>query len=156
MPQLSEAVVKKLEAAWSPMRETVSRLGLERLDTTTSTGWSVKEMLAHVAFWDEAVLGVVLGMFRHEPLPEGWTFGSGYLPAAGEAWAPTEVHNAREAAWARTRSGADVLARLDCAHEQLVALLATITDQEVLEHGDYFHRLPLHYAEHHPELTEIV
>ncbi len=155
MPQLNQAVVTKLEAAWSPMRRTVGRLGLERLDTTTSSGWSAKEMLAHVAFWDEAVLGVVLGMFRHEPLPADWTFGSGYLPQAGAAWPTTEVHNAREAAWARTRSGADVVARLDRAHEQLVDLLSTISDQEMLEHGDYFRGLPRHYAEHHPELTEI-
>ncbi len=150
MSDRTERLLASVEAAWGPMREAVSRLGDERLESMTSIGWTAKEMLAHIAFWDEAVTGVVVGMFRNERLPDGWTFGSGYLPAEGEGWAPADVHNAREAAWARTRTVSEVLARLDRAHHQLLALLATVAGEEAHEHGDYFDRLPLHYVEHMP------
>lgn len=150
----TDAILEMVEAAWRPLREAAGRL-TERLESTTSAGWTAKEMLAHVAFWDEAVVGVVVGMFRHQPRPEGWTFGSGYLPAQGEGWPTADVHNAREAAWARTRTEADVLARLDRSHGQLLDLLATVTDREVVDHAGYFRRLPSHYIEHQPELEGL-
>ena len=112
-------------------------------------------MLAHIAFWDEAVVGVVVGMFRHQPLPEGWTFGSDYLPGDDEGWPPKGVHNAWEAAWARGRAASEVLARLDQAHEHLLALLSTVTEDEATEHAGYVDRLPLHYREHKPELDAL-
>lgn len=155
MSDRTEAILRRVETAWRPIRDAATLLGEERLESRTNAGWTAKEMLAHVAFWDEAVTGVVVGMFRGEPLPDGWSFGSGYLPAEDEGWAPAEVHNAREADWARPRTAAEVLGRLDCAHDQVVALLSTVTDQEALEHVDYFDRLPLHYVEHLPELRAL-
>ncbi len=155
MTQRPDGILREVQAAWLPMREAAGRLGEEALEVRTSAGWTAKEMLAHVAFWDEAVLGVVLGMFRQEALPDGWTFGSGYLPDEGEGWPPADVHNSREAAWARQRSGAEVLDRFDRAHEQLLAVLSTVTEQEALEHSDYFNSLPLHYLEHQPELEAL-
>ena len=155
MPDRTEAILERLETAWRPIRDATTRLGQERLEARTTAGWTAKELLAHVAFWDEAVTGVVVGMFRGEPLSDGWTFGSGYLPAKDAGWAPADVHNAREASWARSRTASEVLARLDDAHHQLVDLLCTVTDQEAFEHGDYFDRLPLHYVEHLPELERL-
>ncbi len=113
-------------------------------------------MLAHVAFWDEAVLGVVVGMFRRDALPDGWTFGSGYLPAEGQSWPTADEHNAREAGWARRRSGREVLARFENAHEQLLAILATVTEQEASDHAGYFSGLGSHYAEHQPEIERLI
>ena len=154
MPDRTEAILEELETAWRPIRDAARRLGEERLESRTSAGWTAKELLAHVAFWDEAVLGVVVGMFRGEPLPDGWTFGSGYLPG-DDGWPPADVHNAREASWAQTRTASEVLARLDRAHDEMVAVVSTVTDQEALEHRDYFDRLPRHYVEHLPELQAL-
>jgi hypothetical protein len=151
----SKAILETIEAAWRPMRDAATRLGEQGLESRTSAGWTAKELLAHVAFWDEAVVAVVVGMFRRQPLPDGWTFGSGYLPGDGESWPPADVHNAREASWAQGRSAAEVLARLDHAHDRMVSALSTVTDQEASEHGDYFDRLPRHYVEHLPELQEL-
>lgn len=124
----------------------------DRLDEPTVAGWSVKEMLAHVAFWDEAVLPVVVTMFRGEKLPPDWAFGSGDLGVGEGGWPPADVHNAREAAWARSRTSAEVIARCDRAHAQLIALLETLRDEEVTDHFDYFSGLGSHYGEHLGEL----
>jgi len=128
MPDILSAV----NGAWRPLREALRRLG------------------------DEGVLGVVVGMFRRDALPDGWTFGSGYLPAEGQAWPAADEHNAREAAWARRRSGREVLARFESAHEQLLAILATVTEQEAADHAGYFSGLGAHYAEHQPEIERLI
>jgi len=98
----------------------------------------------------------VVGMFRREALPDGWTFGSGYQPADGQAWPTADEHNAREAAWARRQSSREVLARFESAHDQLLAILATVTEQEACDHGGYFSGLGSHYAEHQPELDRLI
>ena len=124
----------------------------DALDEPTGSGWTAKEMLAHVAFWDEAVVPVVVTMFRGEELPDGWAFGSGDLGLVKGNWPDADVHNAREATWARGRSATEVIERCDRAHSQLVALLATVTDDEFVSHLDYFLDLGSHYAEHLQEL----
>lgn len=111
-------------------------------------------MLAHVAFWDEAVVPVVVTLFRGDPTPAGWSFGSGDLALAGVDWPLADVHNAREAASARVRPAAEVRDRCDRARAQLVALLATLTDEEVAEHAEYFAPLGAHYEHHAPELRQ--
>jgi hypothetical protein len=144
----ADGILKQVEGAWAPFRAAVGA----RLDDPTPAGWTVKELLAHVAFWDEAVVPVVVTMFRGEQLPAGWSFGSGDLGLAGGAWPHRDVHNAREPAWARARPAAEVLDRADRAHAGLVALLATLTDDEVVAHADYLDDLGAHYQEHLGEL----
>jgi hypothetical protein len=141
----------RVDAAWFPFWAAVAALG-HALEEPTPGAWPAKEMLAHIAFWDEAVIPVVVRMFRGEELPAGWAFGSGDLGLPEGTWPEADVHNAREATWARGRSSADVIERCDRAHAQLVALLATVTDDEVASHLDYFSDLGNHYVEHLQEL----
>lgn len=145
---LADDIRDRVEAAWAAFRAAVP----DDLERPTSSGWTTKEMLAHVAFWDEAVVPVVITLFRGDEVPAGWSFGSGDLGLTGNDWPPADVHNAREAAWARARSAVEVLERCDRAHAQLVALLLTVTDEEVAEHEEYFRPLGAHYEHHEPEL----
>jgi hypothetical protein len=66
------------------------------------------------------------------------------------------VHNAREAAWARSQSAEAVVARLDSAHVGLVNVLETVTEDELVRDGDYYARLGQHYREHLGELEGLV
>lgn len=38
---------------------------------------------------------------------------------------------------------------------QLLAILSTVTEQEALEHAEYFKTLPAHYVEQRPELEGL-
>jgi hypothetical protein len=149
MGERADGIREAVETEWAPFRTAVA----DRLDEPTAAGWTAKEMLAHVAFWDEAVVPVVVTMFRGEELPAGWSFGSGDLGLAGGAWPAPDVHNAREAAWARARTPAEVLARADGAHAGLVALIGSLSDDEVAARPDYFEDLGSHYREHLEELA---
>ena len=141
-------LVQQVDEAYRPFRDAVDRADL---DAPTSAGWTAKEMVAHVAFWKEASVGVVHNLFRGEPDP-AVAFGSGYEP--GDEWPVADVHNAREAAWARTQDAAAVVERLDRAHRLQCEALATVTDDERAAHAEYFDVLGDHEREHLAELAE--
>jgi hypothetical protein len=78
----------------------------------------------------ETIEPVIVGMFRGLPIEDRDWYGGDELAISG-GWPRTDVHNAREAAWARSRPPAEVLARLDAAHGRALDVVATLTDEEV-------------------------
>jgi len=144
-----------IEAAWAPWRAAVDRVGVDQFDDGTPAGWTVKELLGHMAFWEEATVGVVALLLRQTELPEGWRFGSGYQPEA--EWPAAEVHNAREAAWATGVTADEVLARLDAAHAESLDVVSGFTAAEVADERfrSYVDEKIGHYVEHLPELEAV-
>lgn len=121
-------------AAYERMNDAVRALGMDGLERTTPSGWTAKEALAHLSFWEETHVPVVVSMFRGQALPDGWEFGSGDLGLPeGSPWPPADVHNAREAAWARARPASEVVARWHRAHEQAVEVFRSFTAEEAAD-----------------------
>lgn len=147
-------VLAEVKDAWNPLREAVNQLGSAGLGKLSVAGWTAKELLSHIAFWDEAAVGAIIGMMRRQSMPTGWGFGSGYVPQGG-SWPTAEVHNAREAAWARGRLDSEVIERLDRAHAGFVDVLLTVTQEEIDQDDSYFARLGHHYREHLHELESL-
>ena len=149
---------ERVEAAWAEFRTAVSALSPEEFEQRTPSGWTVKEMVAHVAFWEETVAPFIEGMLRDRGWPaiEDWYGGAG-LDAAQE-WPEADVHNAREAAWARGRSVAEVLQRLDRAHIALLKAVDGLTTDELADQRFVQHVSAEtfgHYPEHLEELRSI-
>lgn len=151
--------LETIEAGWRQLRGAVDRLGWQGWERRTAAGWTVKEMVAHVAFWEETVDPVVNGMYRGGEVPlEQWYGGDDLGLAPGDPWPVSAVHNAREAAWARPRSADEVLARWDRAHERLLAVVSTITDAEAQDEkylGKVGAATYEHYVEHLPEIEGL-
>jgi hypothetical protein len=143
-----------MDAVWKDFREAVAALP-PSFDAASSSGWTVKEMLAHVAFWDETVQPFVDGMFRDrgwEP-QESWHGGDPFDASAG--WPAADVHNSREATWARRNSPTAVLERLDRAHERALALVEGLAPDEVADerYQEFIASNTFdHYREHLAEL----
>lgn len=151
-----EEQLKLIDLGWRQLRIAVELLEDGRMEATTSAGWTVKEMVAHVSFWEEAVYPIINAMYRgREVVSEEWYGGDDLALTPGEPWPTADVHNAREAAWARARSAQDVVARWDRAHELLVSVLTTISEDEARS-DEYLARIGAltyeHYAEHLAEL----
>lgn len=110
----------------------LERLGPEGLNQPLTPVWTVKEMLAHLAFWEETSLPVIQTLYRGgAELPvERWYGGTDLELAPDAPWPDADTHNAREARWARSHSSAEVLQRLTQARQKLKAVLATVTDEE--------------------------
>ena len=121
-----------LDSGWDRLMAVVERLGPNGLDRPLTRSWTVKEMLAHLAFWEETSLPVIETLYRGGPeLPVAqWYGGEDLELAPGAPWPDADHHNAREARWARARSPAAVLERLNRARRQLKSVIATVTDEE--------------------------
>jgi len=154
MTTKADVFADEVDTAWLELRQEVDRLDAQDFEARTPAGWTVKEMLAHVAFWSETVEAVVVGMLREEPISEADWYGGDDLAVTGP-WPPANVHNAREAEWARSRSVRDVLARLDAAHRRAVDVAGGLTDREVADErftGKVRAATIDHYTEHLAEL----
>ena len=146
---------------WSRFRGAIDRLPLQELERVTPAGWTLKEMLAHIAFWEETVKPVFVGWFRGEPDEsfEGWYGGHDLGLTREDPWPVADVHNAREAAWARGKTATAVLARLDRAHHQLVQVVASLSEDEANDKR-YTEKIAnatwRHYSKHLPEVETVV
>ncbi len=110
----------------------VEQLGPVGLERPLSPSWTVKEMLAHLAFREKTSVPVITSIFRGEPeVPvEEWYGGTDLELGPNDPWPDPDTHNAREARWARSRSASEVLARWQQAREKLKSILATVTEEE--------------------------
>ena len=126
-----------VESGCRPLRGVAARLSTTDFERRTRAGWTVKEMLAHVAFWEETALPLVASFRGHPDVElEAWYHGDveAYRRDVTGEWAPAAVHNGREAAWARSREPAEVLSRWDAAHGRVLELVDSLSRQE-LEDG---------------------
>lgn len=121
-----------LDVGWERLMTVLGRLGPDGFERPLTPAWNVKEMLAHLAFWEETSLPVIETIFRGGPeVPVGrWYGGDDLELAPGAPWPDADTHNAREARWARSHSAADVMRRLREARQKLKGVLATVTDEE--------------------------
>lgn len=128
----ARAQLEQLDAGWQRLHSVLELLGSDGLDRQINGGWTVKEMLAHLAFWDETSLPVIESLYRGKPeLPTAaWYGGDDLEVGPHDPWPDADTHNAREARWARNHTSAQVLARLSRARDQLKRILATVTDEE--------------------------
>jgi Mycothiol maleylpyruvate isomerase N-terminal domain len=150
---------ERVEAGCRPLRGAVGRLRLEDFGRQTRSGWTVKEMLAHVAFWEETA-EPMLASFRGHPDMELADWYHGDLAAYGRDvradWPPAMVHNAREAEWARPRDPSEVLARWDAAHRRVLELIDGLSADDLQDERIVAKLLACcsnHYEEHLTELA---
>lgn len=101
--------LERLRTSWRGLTEALSGISEERLAEASAVGaWSVKDVMGHVAFWDEQAL---LAAERHL---------AGQAPVRVADW---EGMNERQAAARAERSAAEQRAAMERAHELVVALL---------------------------------
>jgi hypothetical protein len=154
-PITREELLARIDSGWRAIREAVATAKPDQLDRPTSSGWTGKELIAHLAFWEETVHPMIV-MFRGQPeLAASAWYGGSDLMVAGE-WPSADIHNAREAAWARTKSVAEVISRWDAAHTALINIVGTLSAAEVLDQRFFeivSESTVEHFAEHLLELS---
>lgn len=148
--------LEEIHAAWQPLVEAVDSMQDKDWGRSTNAGWTAKEMLAHVAFWDEAAVPVIIYMLRGQEIPKRPWFESGFQPPEDRDWPPDYEHNAREAGWGRVRASAEVRGRLLRAHAAMLEAVRMITDHEAPQRAGYLREQCDHYREHLAELQPLV
>ena len=159
-----DAIVARIAAAHERLLAAIAPLTDEQLQAPVlgQAGWSVKDVLAHLAFWDGRLLHAV----NPQPGPEGGPPSRLAPPLIAdipydEQWLATV--NARIYALNRARTLADVRAEFDATRRHLLRTAAALSPQAVADLdgltaplGEPFSTMLLgaygHYEEHAEEL----
>lgn len=100
VPKTPAEILEKLREGWRPFRRALARVGLTPLSTKTSSGWTQKALLSHLAYWME---------YLPTEIPNRLEGRNGPMPNP-------DAQNALEAAASADSSAHDVVARLDDAY----------------------------------------
>jgi hypothetical protein len=139
-PVISKSdLLAKIEHGYVASRAVVDALSAERWDESLPAGWTLKEMVGHLAYW-ESTVPPYLQALR----------GSGQREPGGDV----DAKNARAAAEARALSRDEILKRWGDAHERVLATVRTLTDDELADErvieklsGETYGHYPDHFAD---------
>ena len=134
-----EQLLKRLDTAWVALDESYAGLSEAQMTTPGVAGeWSVRDILAHVATWEEEAL-------KYLPL-----IIEGGRPPRYASYGGLDAFNARMTEAKRGLSLADVLAHLAETHRQLVAYLRNVPEEQFTTETRFRHRLRLDTYSHYP------
>ncbi len=103
-----QETVARIEASWHGLLDAVDGIPNDRLTEPGAVGdWSIKDIMGHIAFWDEQALGAAQ---RH-------------LASAPDSEVDVQTLNEREAAARRDIAAATQRTTMERAHAKIVGLL---------------------------------
>ena len=113
-PQTRNDLIDRIEQSWRAWVDAVDGIPNDRLAEPIVGHWSTKDLLGHVAFWEEWVIGDCQRILAGEPDPGG----------------DMDEINQGQVAQSTNASVAEQKHYRDEAHARLAAFLATIPDGE--------------------------
>ena len=135
-------LVKRLDQAWEALKASYAGLSDSELMEPGVTGaWSVRDIIAHVTWWEEEAL-------THLPL----ILAGGKPPRYSVTYGGIDAFNAQMMEQKRTLSLAEVLRQRDDAHRRLIDFVHSVPEDQFTGETRFRRRLRLdtysHYLEH--------
>ena len=134
-----DELLGKISATHRSMREAIGALPAPRWDEKLPAGWTLKEMVGHLAYWESTIPAFVESARSGTPHEDG---------------DDADELNARAAAEARGLSREEILRRWDDAHAAVLEVARNLTDSELADdafmekfEGDTYGHYPNHYAD---------
>lgn len=138
--------LEKLELSWAAFNASYAGLTDEQLVQPGVTGdWSVKDILAHVSWWEEESL-------KHLPL----ILQGERPPRYSVLYGGIDAFNALMAEQWRTISLAEVRERADATHRTLMAYLQSVPDEQFTSETRFRRRLGWDSYRHYPLHTQAI
>jgi hypothetical protein len=135
-----QQLLNRLDAAWVAFQASYAGLSSARLVEPGVTGdWSVKDIIAHVTWWEEEAL-------RHLPL----IIAGGRPPRYSVAYGGIDTFNAMMAERKRELSLSDVLTQQDDTHRRLIDFIRSVSDDQFTRETRFRRRLRLDTYSHYP------
>lgn len=132
-------LLTKIAHGYVASRAVLDALPAERWDEALPSGWTLKEMVGHLGYWEGTV----------PPFVESLRSGS-----VRESAGSVDEQNAKAAANARILSRDEVLKLWQAAHERVVELVRSLNDDELADGriieklaGDTYGHYPDHFAD---------
>jgi hypothetical protein len=139
-------LLKRLDTAWVAFQASYAGLSNSRLTESGVAGdWSVKDIIAHVTWWEEEAL-------RHLPL----IIAGGRPPRYSVAYGGIDAFNAMMAERQRDVSLSDVLTQQDDTHRRLIDFIQSVPEDQFTRETRVRRRLRLDTYSHYPIHTKAI
>ena len=139
-------LLKRLETAWEAFKDSYAGLLEDEMMKPGVTGdWSVRDIIAHVTWWEEETL-------THLPL----ILQGVRPPRYSVTYGGIDAFNARRTEQNSTLSLAEVLQHQDDTHQRLVEYLQTVPEDQLSHETRFRHRLRLDTYSHYPLHTDAI
>jgi len=139
-------LLKRLDKAWEALKESYAGLSDSELMESGVTGaWSVRDIIAHVSWWEEEAL-------THLPL----ILDGGKPPRYSVTYGGIDAFNAQMAEQKRNLSLIEVLRQLDETHRRLIDFIQSAPEDQFIRETRFRHRLRLDTYSHYPKHTEAI
>lgn len=130
----------RLAGRWADLEASYAGLSEAEMTRPGIAGdWSVRDILAHVSWWEEEAL---------EHLPT--ILAGGRPPRYADAWGGIDAFNAAMTERWRALSLAEVIERQRATHARLVEYLETVPEEEIATETRFRRRLRLDTWSHYP------
>jgi DinB family protein/mycothiol maleylpyruvate isomerase-like protein/uncharacterized protein DUF1706 len=133
-----DELLGEISGAHRAMREAIGALPAPRWDEKLPAGWTLKEMVGHLAYWESTIPAFVESLRTGTSREEG----------------DVDAQNARAAAEARGLLRDEVLRRWDDAHSEMLEVARGLTDAELADdafmkkfEGETYGHYPDHYGD---------
>jgi hypothetical protein len=141
-----ESLLNRLEREWQAFLQSFADLPDSTLLESGAVGWwSIRDVLAHIATWDEEALKNLPLILDNKPLPRYARYGG------------IDAFNAREQEQKQGLSLEQVRQELAATHERLISFLKGCPESAYVTGSRFLHRLRLdtysHYQEHASQIT---
>jgi hypothetical protein len=139
-------LLKRLDKAWMAFKESYAGLPDSELMEPGVTGtWSVRDIIAHVTWWEEEAL-------THLPL----ILHGGKPPRYSVTYGGIDAFNARMTERKRDLPLSEVLRQQDDTHHRLIDFIQNAPENQFLRETRFRHRLRLDTYSHYPKHAEAI
>jgi len=139
-------LLKRLDRAWEALK--ASYVGLsdaELMEPGVMGAWSVKDIIAHVTWWEEEAL-------THLPL----IVAGGRPPRYSVRYGGIDAFNARMTEEKRNLSLFEVLRQRDDTHRRLIDFVQSVPEDQIVRETRFRRRLRLDTYGHYPKHAEAI
>jgi len=141
-----QQLLKQLDKAWTAFKESYAGLSDSQLTEPGVTGhWSVKDMIAHVTWWEEEAL-------KHLPL----IITGGRPPQYSRQYGGIDAFNAQMTEQTRGLSLSYVLRQLDATHRRLIDYVHSAPEEHFTRERRFRRRLRLDTYSHYPKHAKAI
>ncbi len=139
-------LLKRLDEAWNALKASYAGLSDSEIIEPGVTGtWSIKDIIAHVASWEEESL-------THLPL----ILVGGRPPRYSVTYGGIDAFNAQTTEQKRNFSLSEVLRQQDDTHRRLIDFIHKVPEDQFIRETRFRRRLRLDTYSHYPKHTEAI
>lgn len=139
-------LLKRLERAWQTFKESYAGLSdAQLLEPGVMGDWSVRDIIAHVTWWEEEAL-------THLPL----ILAGGKPPRYSVKYGGIDAFNAQMTELKRHLSLSEVLRQQDDTHRRLIEFIQNVPEDQFIQETRFRHRLRLDTYSHYPLHAEAI